>query len=144
MWCHFRRRQSCYERDANYAMWPQSPPTPKLKIMNFSGNVTWHRAVTANVTSMTSWSQECCQDLPNGNWTWHRGQNNRYCVWIPWSSYNTTLYTTGLSFNHRLNVVKFSNVSGTSKTDNCAEMMPPGVSDDFVIQTQHYEVFQPV
>ncbi len=38
-------------------------------------------------------------------------------VWIPWSSNNTTLYTTGLCYEHRHSVIKFSNISGTSTSD---------------------------
>ncbi len=67
--------------------------------------------------SMTSQCHECCQHLMNGHWIRHGGQNNCYCVWIPQSSYSITLYTTGLSNEHRSHYVKFSNISGTSTTD---------------------------
>ncbi len=68
-------------------------------------------------TSMTFRQHERCRNLPNRQGIRHSGQNNCCCVWIPWSSHNTTLYTTGLFYEHKQGVVKFSNVSGTFTTD---------------------------
>ncbi len=67
--------------------------------------------------SLTSFQHERCWYLPNGHWIRHSGQNNRCCVWTLWSSYNMTLYTTGLPNENRQDVVKFSNISGISATD---------------------------
>ncbi len=50
------------------------------------------------------------------NWIRHGRQNNYCSVWIPQRSYNTTLYTTRLCYEHRHDVVKFCSVSGTADT----------------------------
>ncbi len=50
------------------------------------------------------------------NQTWP-SKNNCCCVWKLLSSCNTTLYTTGLCYEHRHDVNKLSNDSSTSTTD---------------------------
>ncbi len=69
------------------------------------------------LTSLTHRQHERCRNMPNGRCIRHCVQHIYCCVWIPWSSYSTVLYTAGLSYEHRHNVVKFFNVSGTSTTD---------------------------
>ncbi len=76
----------------------------KLKILNFSGDFVWHSVATSSQcwespNFTTSKQCERCWNLPNGHWI--KNQNIYRNVWILWSSYNTTLNTTGLSFKHR-------------------------------------------
>ncbi len=61
------------------------------------------------------WWHECCWTLTNGHWIRRGGWNNYCFVWIPRSSSNTTLYTAGLSYEHRH--VKFSSLSKAFSTD---------------------------
>ncbi len=86
----------------------------KLKVLKFSGNITWHCVMIANQFLD---SQQCFRNLASGPWIRHGGWNNFRCVWISRSSYNTTLYTTGLCYEHRHDVMKLYNFSGTSTTD---------------------------
>ncbi len=69
------------------------------------------------LTSLTSWWHQRCWNFPDLHWIRRECPNNCCCVWIAWSSYNTTLYTTGLYYEHRHDAVKFSNVSGTFTAD---------------------------
>ncbi len=64
---------------------------------------------------MTPWQNWRCQNLPNRHLIRHK--NNCCCVWIPWSSYNTTVYTMGLCYERKHGVVKVSNFFWTSTTD---------------------------
>ncbi len=113
MQCHFRQHKSHDTCDANHAMWRPSPPLPssphrwKLNILNFTGDIVWH-AVPQQPISV--------EILPTSvTWISHWVKTT-ITVWIPWSSYNTTLYTMGLFYEHRYGVVKFSNISWTWTT----------------------------
>ncbi len=82
----------------------------------YSAEVHTARRVSLPAPMTSRWHQHCL-NLPNGLLIRHSGQSNCCCVWIRWNSDNKTLYTTGLFYEHRHGVVKFSNVSGTSTTD---------------------------
>ncbi len=59
---------------------------------------------------------KCCHTLPNGHWI-NDHWGNCWCVWIPQSSYNTTLYTMSLFYEHRHDLIKLSHLAGTSTSD---------------------------
>ncbi len=93
----------------------------KLKILNYLDDTARRCASTAN----QCWDSPDVNDIPTAwmleiYWTDIESDmavKTAVAVWILWSSYNTTLYTTGLSYERRHGVVKFSNVSRTSTAD---------------------------
>ncbi len=67
--------------------------------------------------ALMSWRQERSCNLLNTHWIRHGGWNSYCCLWILRSSDNTTLYTKGLFYELRHDVLKFSNLSWTSTTE---------------------------